>query len=108
MASSLVFSHVSRTLRDSGCSESPIKACPQDRASLHFRCERRTALPNSPASLRLLFFDLVRARFELWTKLHTRRVRSRTYTHKSRLVSGWSTSFLPPEADIRRRIEHVC
>jgi len=22
--------------------------------------------------------------------------------------SGWSTSVLPPEADIRRRIEHVC
>ena len=29
-------------------------------------------------------------------------------THKSRLVSSrWSTSVLPPEADIRRRIEHV-
>jgi hypothetical protein len=30
-------------------------------------------------------------------------------THKSRLVSsGWSTSALPPKADIRQRIEHVC
>jgi hypothetical protein len=30
-------------------------------------------------------------------------------THKSRLVSsGWSLSALPPKADIRQRIEHVC
>src|SRR3984893_5202596 len=29
--------------------------------------------------------------------------------HKSRLVSsGWSLSALPPKADIRQRIEHVC
>ena len=33
MAYSLGFSHVSRTLCDSGCSESPTKACPQDRFS---------------------------------------------------------------------------
>jgi hypothetical protein len=32
----------------------------------------------------------------------------RACTHKSSLVSsGWSTSALPPEADIRRHIEHV-
>jgi hypothetical protein len=30
-------------------------------------------------------------------------------THKSRLVSsGWSMSALPPKANIRQRIEHVC
>ena len=30
-------------------------------------------------------------------------------THKSRLLSsGWSLSALPPKADIRQRIEHVC
>jgi hypothetical protein len=29
--------------------------------------------------------------------------------HKSRLVGiGWSMSALPPEADMRQRIEHVC
>ena len=34
---------------------------------------------------------------------------SRPCTHKSRLVSsGWSLSALPPKADIRQRIEHVC
>jgi hypothetical protein len=34
---------------------------------------------------------------------------TRPCTHKSRLVSsGWSMSALPPEADIRQRIEHVC
>src|SRR4029077_18461835 len=33
----------------------------------------------------------------------------RPCTHKSRLVSsGWSMSALPPKADIRQRIEHVC
>jgi hypothetical protein len=35
--------------------------------------------------------------------------RSRPCTRKSRLVSsGWSMSALPPKADIRQRIEHVC
>ena len=34
---------------------------------------------------------------------------SRPCTHKSRLVSsGRSMSALPPKADIRQRIEHVC
>ena len=34
---------------------------------------------------------------------------TRPCTHKSRLVSGgWSMSALPPETDIRQRIEHVC
>ena len=34
---------------------------------------------------------------------------TRPCTHKSRLVSsGWSLSALPPKADIRQRIEHVC
>jgi hypothetical protein len=34
---------------------------------------------------------------------------ARPCTHKSSLVSGgWSMSALPPEADIRQRIEHVC
>ena len=34
---------------------------------------------------------------------------TRACTHKSRLVSsGWSLSALPPKADIRQRIEHVC
>ena len=34
---------------------------------------------------------------------------SRPCTHKSRLLSsGWSLSVLPPKADIRQRIEHVC
>ena len=34
---------------------------------------------------------------------------ARPCTHKSRLVSsGWSLSALPPKADIRQRIEHVC
>ena len=38
-----------------------------------------------------------------------RGTRARPCTHKSRLVSsGWSVSALPPEADIRQRIEHVC
>ena len=33
----------------------------------------------------------------------------RACTHKSTLASsGWSMSALPPEADIRQRIEHVC
>jgi hypothetical protein len=33
----------------------------------------------------------------------------RPCTHKSRWVSScWSLSALPPEADIRQRIEHVC
>src|SRR6476620_5174315 len=33
----------------------------------------------------------------------------RPSTHKARLArSGWSLSALPPEADIRQRIEHVC
>ena len=33
----------------------------------------------------------------------------RPCTHKSRLVSsGWSLSALPPKADIRQGIEHVC
>jgi hypothetical protein len=36
-------------------------------------------------------------------------LRARPCTHKSRLVgSGWSMSALPPKADIRQRIEHVC
>jgi hypothetical protein len=35
--------------------------------------------------------------------------RTRPCTHKSRLVSGGlSMSALPPKADIRQRIEHVC
>ena len=34
---------------------------------------------------------------------------SRPCTHKSRLVSsGCSLSALPPKADIRQRMEHVC
>jgi hypothetical protein len=34
---------------------------------------------------------------------------ARACTQKSSLVSGdWSMSALPPEADIRQRIEHVC
>jgi hypothetical protein len=34
---------------------------------------------------------------------------ARPCTHKSRLASsGWSMSALPPKADIRQRIEHVC
>ena len=34
---------------------------------------------------------------------------TRPCTYKSRLVSsGWSRSALPPEADIRRGIKHVC
>ena len=34
---------------------------------------------------------------------------TRPCTHKSRLVSsGWSLAALPPKADIRQRIEHVC
>ena len=37
------------------------------------------------------------------------RQEARPCTHKSRLVSsGWSLSALPPKADIRQRIEHVC
>ena len=39
----------------------------------------------------------------------TRYALPRPCTHKSSLVSsGWSMSALPPEADIRQRIEHVC
>jgi len=35
--------------------------------------------------------------------------RGRGLAHKSRLVSsGWSMSALPPKADMRQRIEHVC
>ena len=33
----------------------------------------------------------------------------RPRTHKSKLISsGWSMSALPPRADIRQRVEHVC
>jgi hypothetical protein len=58
---------------------------------------------------RLEWVDLDRGLLLLADSKTDRKTIVRPCTHKSRLVSsGWSMCALPPKADIRQRIEHVC